>query len=207
MTILIDFVILSILLITFFFIIQYFHHPNFKMDGVFIDPPREIPDIELLDHHGHLFTKAQLKNHWTFLAFGFTHCPMICPTTLDALNKMYLLLQKQVSPHLLPQIVFISIDPKRDTPARLNQFINTYNSNFIGVKTEIAKIKNLEMQFSISLSNMNGNITHPTDILLLNPKSQIQAYFLYPHSPQSMASDYQKILKENALTKSKNASV
>jgi len=167
-------------------------HTNINIDGVYIDQPRDLADFNLLDQHGKPFTKQQLKGHWTLLYYGFTHCPMICPTTLDALNKMYSLLEKQIPKHLLPQIVFITIDPENDTVARLNQFINSYNTHFIAATSNTNK--------TTTATDFNGSKNHNTDILVVNPQVQIQAYFLYPHRPVNMARDYQRIIGQ--VTKS-----
>ncbi len=191
--ILIDLIILGII-ICFFGFIRPFSHPSIKINGVYIENPRDLPDIYLIDQHGNALTKKRLEGHWTLIFFGFTHCPMICPTTLDALNKMYAILNKRISPALLPQVVFISVDPEHDTIERLKQFINKYNSQFIAARTDNDKIKNIEKQLSVPVKNINGSIAHDTDILLVNPKGKVQAYFLYPHYPESMADDYQKIV-------------
>lgn len=175
--ILIDSMILSII-ICFFYFVRPFNHSTIKIDGVLIEYPRDIPNLNLIDHHGKLFNKTQLKGHWTFMFFGFTHCPMICPTTLDALNKMYDILKKQLPPNSLPQIIFISIDPERDSIARLNQYVSAYNSHFIGARMDIKQQQNIEKHFFVSVEKINGNITHNSDILLLNPNALEQPMIL-----------------------------
>jgi len=191
----IDFVILGIIIFGYFALIRPISHPAIKINGIYINKPRDLPEIDLIDHHGKALTKARFKDHWTLVFFGFTHCPMICPTTLDALNKMYAILNARLAPRLLPQVIFITIDPANDSIERLKQFINSYNPQFIGARTDSSKIKNIETQLSITVSKINGNISHNTDILLINPKAQIQAYFPYPHYPEKMAADYQKIVE------------
>jgi protein SCO1/2 len=189
----IDLLILGIV-VSLFFIIKERYSSSVHIDGVYIEKPLKIPEFNLTDNRGHQFTKIQLGGHWTLVFFGFTNCPMICPTTFDALNQMYKLLQRKIPSNLLPQVVFISIDPDRDTIERLNQYVNHYNPHFIGARGDITKIKKFEQQLSISVSNINGSIAHSTDILLLNPKAKIQAYFLYPHRPIKMANDYVQII-------------
>jgi len=189
-------VILLILLCLFVVLVDPFSHPDIKIKGVFLKHPLDISDFHLIDQHGHPFTKTQLQGHWSLLFFGFTHCPMICPTTLDALNKTYALLKKQLPTSLLPRVVFVSIDPEQDTIARLKQYVGSYNTAFVAARTESNNISVLEKAFSISATKQKGVIDHQTDILVLNPKAQIQAYFIYPHSPEIMANDYQTIVKK-----------
>ena len=57
--------------------------------AVLLDTPRKFSEFELTDHHGELFTSAQLKGKWSLLFFGFTHCPDICPTTMATAAKLY----------------------------------------------------------------------------------------------------------------------
>jgi protein SCO1 len=191
--------IFLITIVLFVGYIQPFSHTNIKIDGVFIDPPREVIDFTLINQHGDSFTKSKLKGRWTILFFGFTHCTMVCPTTFDALNKMYFLLEKELPTHLLPQVIFISIDPENDTVERLNQYVSSYNSHFIGARADISKTTLLEKKLSISEGNISGTNNHTTDILLINPQAQIQAYFLYPHRPENMARDYQKIVNAYSI--------
>src|SRR4029079_18623235 len=97
--------------------------------------------------------------------------------------------------NLLPMIVFITIDPENDTIPRLNKYLSLYNPNFIGARADINKTNVLEKQFSIAVSGMNENIIHSTDILILNPNAQIQAYLRFPPKPEAMVSDYLKIIQ------------
>lgn len=188
-------VILLLAIVLSVVVFRPFSNANLNIEGVYLDSPRDIANFYMMDQHGHPFTKSQLSGHWTLLFFGFTHCQMICPATFATLNKMMFLLERQIPARLLPQIVFITIDPEKDTTERLNQYINAYNPHFIGARADTDKTVALQNTLSFSAVNFNGTIDHNTDILLVNPKGQIQAYFLYPHRADRMALDYQSILK------------
>lgn len=192
--IILDLIILSgiILIASHYYSI---YSPNIKISGVYLNKPQEISEFALTDQHGQAFTKNQLHNHWTLLFFGFTHCPMICPTTLDALQKMYTLVEKQLPSESLPQIVFISIDPERDTKERLKEYINRFNPNFIAARTDTNNTKSILKQFSIAVENQSGTFNHSTDVLLINPEAKIQAYFLFPQRPANLAEDYKRIVE------------
>jgi len=192
--ILIDLILLG-MIIFYFGVIRPFHHPNVNINGIYLEHAKNIPPLNLIDHHGKPFTHTSLEGHWTVMFFGFTHCTMVCPLTLNALKKFDALLQKQLPPHLLPMIVFITIDPENDTISRLDKYLSSYNTNFIGLRADVNKTKSLEKQFSITVSGMNENIVHSTDILVLNPKAQIQAYLRFPPKPATMVNDYLEIIK------------
>lgn len=173
-----------------------------KITGTYLSTPTVINDFQLIDNHGKRFTKENLKGRWTMLFFGFTNCGMVCPTTMDALNKMYKKLQQSLPQDKLPQIVLITVDPDRDTIERLNDYVNAFNSNFVGARAEIVDTINLEKQLHIAAAKMqvdgqgvnNYTINHSAEILLINPGGKIQAYLSYPHQPDEMVKDYQLVL-------------
>lgn len=173
-----------------------------SIDGTYLTTPQQISNFALTDNHGKTFTKDNLKGHWTMMFFGFTNCGMVCPTTLDALNKMYQTMQKDMPANQLPQVVFVSVDPDRDTVERINDYMNAFNKNFIGVRAEIAETIALEKQLHIVAAKMQVDgqgknqytINHTAEILLFNPDAQLQALFSYPHEPEQMVKDYKLIL-------------
>jgi protein SCO1/2 len=107
-------------------------------NGTALPSPREIIAFELKSApDGTPFTNTQLKGHWSMLFFGFTHCAMLCPTTLSNLNQFYgNLLAENISQ--MPKIYFISIDPERDSLQR----IATYVTSFIKILREQRVAKN-----------------------------------------------------------------
>src|SRR5438874_12897408 len=83
--ILLDVLLITVLIIYFGFIRP---HTLIKINGVFINSPKDIAEFYFIDNHAKPFTKEQLKGHWTIMFFGFTNCAMVCPTTMNVLNKM-----------------------------------------------------------------------------------------------------------------------
>lgn len=130
--------------------------------------------------------------------FGFTNCEMVCPTTMVELSKMYKKLQQDLPENLLPLVVFISVDPNRDTVEKLNSFVNSFNSHFIGIRADITETIALAKQFHITVSK-NSPVNHNMEVLLLNPSTSIQAYFSYPHQSEQLAADYKLILETQTL--------
>jgi len=93
--------------------------------------PKLLPDFTLVDHNNQPFSNNQLIGKWSVIFFGYTFCPDICPTTLAVLSRI----AKNLQPETLQKIqfIFISIDPKRDSPGRLSEYMPFYHSDFIGV--------------------------------------------------------------------------
>lgn len=102
------------------------------------------PAMRLVDHRGGAFTRDRLPGRWTILFFGYTHCPDYCPATLLALNGAYRQLEHEdagLAGRL--QVVFVSLDPFRDTPAVLADYLAYFNPRFIGATGLPADLKRL----------------------------------------------------------------
>lgn len=174
-----------------------------KINGFYLPVETEIQDFKLTDNHGKSFTKKNLLGQWTLVFFGFTNCPMVCPATLGALDEMYQSLKNKLSTDQLPRIVFISVDPKRDTIERLNEYINGFNPCFIGARADINETQALMKQLRIIALRVEANgggkdrytINHSSEVLVFNPHGKLQAYLSYPHDAQEMSKDYQLILR------------
>lgn len=188
--ILFDVLIISLLIIYFGLLRP---HLDIKINGTYIKTPIDITEFNFIDNHGMPFSKKNLEGHWSMVFFGFTNCEMVCPTTMTELNKMYKSLQQDLPKNQWPHVVFISVDPDRDTVEKLNRFMNSFNSHFIGLRADMAKTRALEKQLHITVAK-NNPISHSMDILLLNPAAQVQAYFPYPHQAGKIAADYKLIL-------------
>lgn len=165
-----------------------------QMGVSIISPPVTLPDVNLLDHEGNPFNTDRLKGRWSLLFFGYTHCPDVCPTTLTNLNQ----LSKQLENKGL-NYVFISLDPKRDTPERLKEYIHYFNPQFIGVSGNKAEIDRLAeavgviYEFEGDTGSERYNVNHYAAILMVDPKGRLRAHILPPHPASKMVSVITKI--------------
>ena len=143
---------------------------------------RALPHFQLVDHNDQSFTPENLTGHWSLVFVGYTYCPDICPTTLAELKNVYPALQK-IPTNFPVQIVLLSVDPKRDTPERLNEYINFFHPDFIAVSGEHAQlfplVRAMGMMYSMSESTDNPNylVDHSSSVVVVNPKAQVVGRF------------------------------
>ena len=163
---------------------------------------RALPDFQLVDHNNQTFTAENLKGHWSLIFVGYTYCPDICPTTLAQLKSIYPELQK-IPTDFPIQVVLLSVDPKRDTPERLNEYINFFHSDFIAISGEHPQlfplVRAMGMMYSMSQSTDDPNylVDHSSSVVVVNPSAQVVGRF----KPEFVAgqlpiSEGQKILAD-----------
>ena len=136
--------------------------------------PKKISDIlkniNLIDHNGIEFNRSSLNEKPSLLFFGFTHCPEICPTTLSQLSEITENLRNPID---LTNIVFITLDPKRDTQDHLKEYIQYFSKNVIAITGQIKEIKKLADNWNvffetIGSSKENYNINHTATVFMLD---------------------------------------
>ncbi|MBF0184848.1 MAG: SCO family protein [Magnetococcales bacterium] len=104
------------------------------LSSAVLPSPRPVQPFTLQDQDEKSFTLDQLRGRWTFLFFGYTHCPDICPMALGVLGDVFRQLQEKAGNHLTnSQVVFVSVDPKRDSAAHIRQYVQFFNPAFKGL--------------------------------------------------------------------------
>lgn len=166
--------------------------------GIFLTPPRPVEDFTLIDQNGQPFNKERWRGKWTFLYFGYTFCPDVCPLTLLELNKM----QKILARENLDQnnaYLFISVDPNRDTPERLGKYAAYFNPRFQGATGTPEQLAGLAEQFGVyykipDAPEGNYTVDHSSTVMLIDPEVRLRAVFT-EDKPEIMAADFRRILE------------
>ena len=155
-------------------------------------------DFRLSDHRGQVRTLADFRGKVVVMFFGYTQCPDICPTALGLMKDLQARLGA-VPPAPTFQVVFISIDPARDTHALLGNYLAAFDPAFVGITgddTELAPLtKDLGVFFqrNDTADKKNYTVDHSAAIYLINPKGQLVALFSPPQAADKMAADYRRI--------------
>ncbi|WP_444895566.1 SCO family protein [Microbulbifer sp. SSSA005] len=158
--------------------------------------PRIIEDIQLLSDDSRDFYTKDFQGKWTLVFFGFTHCPDICPTTLSTLNNFYKTLDE--STRASTDVVLVSVDPSRDKPEQLGQYVRYFNSEFRGITGDFFKLKKFATQLNVpfnkvSLAEGGYTIDHGSQVVLINPRGHYHAFFKAPLDPAKMKLTYRSI--------------
>lgn len=193
-------------LITGIFVSQHISGKNkidsSKFHGTLLEKPRQVEPFALTGIDNTPFANQSLQGKWTIVFFGFTNCGYLCPTTLAELAKMYRILEnKHVKP--LPEIVFVSVDPDRDTLEKLGNYIKGFNPNFYAARGEDSVVSKMTHEMGIAYEKQaaassnepdNYDVQHSGALMLFNPQGELSAFFTTPHQAELLAEDYQLLV-------------
>ena len=153
----------------------------------------DLPEFALLDHTGSAVDQSVFDGYWDLVFFGFTHCPDICPMTLQVLaNARAQMAAEGLEP--LPRIVLVSVDPERDTPDKIAQYVGYFGDQNLGITGELAELRKLTGALGIwfeksALDDNNYAVNHSAAVLLIGPDGVYRAVFSAPHEAESFAHD------------------
>lgn len=157
----------------------------------------------LTDKNEKPFNLQNLKGKWSFVFFGYTHCPDICPTTLHVLKQINKILSKHPQAKKEFQVIFVSVDPERDTPKGLGEYVSFFNKDFIGVTGNSETLLSFARQFSAAYikepAEKSGDylVSHTSSIFLVNPAQKLLASFSPPLVAETITEQYLKIYNMN----------
>jgi protein SCO1/2 len=153
--------------------------------------------LSLTDHTGKLRTLADYKGKVIVLFFGYTHCPDVCPTTMsDLRNVMKQLGDKSDQ----VQVLFVTVDPERDTQEVLSKFVPSFDKRFVGLRGNAEQTKETLKNYKIFMSKVEGksandySIDHSAGMYVFDKTGKIRVYFGYGQKINEMVSDIQKLL-------------
>ena len=148
-----------------------------------IDPPRQLGPYQLTRSDGSALGAAQLRGHWTIVFLGFTHCPDVCPTTLAELAKA----QKSwrsIDPSTRPRLLFVSVDPERDTPAITGDYAKFFDPDTIAASADAGPLADFAatmglVYMKVPLDEGGYSMDHSATLVVLDPQGR-QAGLIRP---------------------------
>ncbi len=159
--------------------------------------PRAIAPFALTASDGSAFDARRLLGRWTFILFGYTNCPDVCPTTLLELRHVRQLLA-DVPATELPAVVLVSVDPARDTPQRLGAYTAHFDPSFVGLTGTEAAVGSLAQSIGVAIEREPEHegsyaVDHTAALFLIDASARVAAVFPTPHQAAAIAADYRAI--------------
>jgi protein SCO1/2 len=161
--------------------------------GTWLAQPRSLAEFHLQDLSGRDFDRSNLHGRPTLLFFGFTHCPDVCPTTLAMLAQL-----QRARPLPGAQVVFVTVDPERDSAASLQVYLGYFDREFIGLRGDEAALAPLLRSLSAIAVRQNlpdGSYTmdHSATLYLIDSAGRLVAVFSPPFSASAIAADLKQL--------------
>ena len=156
-------------------------------------------DFSLLDPDGNVRTMADFKGKAVVMFFGYTQCPDICPTTLTEMQQVMTLMGPQADK---VQVLFVTVDPDRDTAAILKQYVPAFDPRFLGLRpADEAALEKVAKDFKIYYKKVPGTspnsytMDHTAGSYAFDPKGHLRLYIKHAQGPETLAQDLKELLK------------
>lgn len=159
--------------------------------------PHALPPFNLQQSDGTPLIPGELKGHWTLVFLGFTHCPDVCPTTLAQLAQA----QKQwaaLPDASRPRVLFISVDPERDTPDRVGEYAHGFDKDTLAATADVPALETLARSMSLVFAKAPApegapvdqySVDHSTSLAVLDPQARMAGVIVAPLDPKAIAAD------------------
>ena len=154
-----------------------------------------LTEVSLFSHDGKIVNIKDFKDTPTLLFFGFTHCPEVCPTTLSNLLNNIELLEKNKKNY---RVLFVTLDPERDTINNLNDYLQNFNSSVIGLTGELNEINKFAKNWNIYWEKVTEGddytINHTATVFMINKNGNFAGTIAWGESDESIKLKLQKLL-------------
>ena len=156
-------------------------------------------DFSLLDPDGNTKTLADFKGKVVVMFFGYTQCPDICPTTLTEMQQVMTLLGPQSDK---VQVLFVTVDPERDTAAILKQYVPSFDPRFLGLRpADEAALEKVAKDFKIYYKKVPGKspgsytMDHTAGSYAFDPQGRLRLYIKHAQGPETLTHDLKELMK------------
>ena len=154
-------------------------------------------DFRLMDHTGKPRTMADFRGKVVVIFFGYTHCPDVCPTTLSEMRQVMQMLGNDAQ---RLQVLFVTVDPARDTPQLLSKYVPSFHPSFLGMYGDPAATEKVAKDFKILYRISPGKtadtytVDHSAASLVFDPQGRIRLFINYGMGADKIAPDVKKLL-------------
>lgn len=169
-----------------------------REQGAYIFPqPINVTDVPFINEEGQTVGKTDNLGNWSFLFFGYTFCPDVCPTTLAVMQQMWVQLSPEIQAQT--QVVLVSVDTQRDTPEQLKTYMDYFDPSFTAFTSKPASLRSFAAQLNavyakVERKNKQGEtdeklgylMDHSANIAILDPNGNYYGFIKPPFNPKKM---------------------
>jgi protein SCO1 len=166
------------------------------------EPYPPAPEIELNRDNGASFKLSELRGNVVLLFFGYTSCPDVCPTTMAELKQALEELDEDDAKQV--QVLFVTVDPERDTPERVQEYVNHFNSHFIGLSGTEPELAEVWQDYGVFRENVEGNsaagylVNHTARVTLIDRDGNLRLSYAFDTPVDSIVHDLKLLFKEKS---------
>ena len=177
----------------------FFSQPANFRGTTYGEPYPVAPEIELTRANGSDFRLSEARGEVVALFFGYTSCPDICPTTMGELNQA---LEKLGDRSDQVQVLFVTVDPERDTPQRVQQYVNHFNTDFIGLSGSEPELAAVWNEYGVFREIVDGTsaagylVNHTARVTLIDQQGNLRVSFGFDTPVEDVVHDLDLLLKE-----------
>ena len=191
-------VLAIIVVVAALFLLNRNQEPAYAYHGGVFSPARAAAPLDLTDTNGQPFSLDQLKGDVALVYFGYTTCPDVCPTTLTDMQAVKDDLGKDAD---RVKVVMVTIDPERDTQAKLGAYLAFFDPGFIGLRGDADQIEQIKKDYGITVERVEYPdsatkylLNHSALVYLIDPDGNLLLTFPYGTDPSFMAQDVEHVL-------------
>jgi protein SCO1/2 len=192
-------IVLAVALSAGVFVATRLSAPEELRTAFVLPAPAALPEFSLVDQAGNPANADTFRDHWNLVFFGFTHCPDICPATLQILAAARDELAS-TGWQPLPRIVLVSVDPERDTPELMGRYVDYFGAGNLGLTGNLDELLKLTSALGIYFEKQPGDadsyaVDHSAAVLIINPAGEFHALFSGPHVIENFVHDLPLIME------------
>lgn len=168
--------------------------------GVLYDPPQTAFDFQLFTSEDRPVNLSDYRGEIVLLFFGYTSCPDVCPTTLAFLRQVYTDLGDQADG---VQVIYITVDPDRDTPQRVQNYAAIFHPDFVGLSASQAALEPVWQAYGVyrEIDDTSGSaagylVTHSARLYLIDPGGSLLLSYAYGTPPEDILADVRLLLRK-----------
>lgn len=168
--------------------------PAPELNGTVLDEPRPVGHLELVAADGQRVALSEVAGTWTLVFFGFVDCPDVCPATMARLAETY----RDLGEPEGVRVVMVTVDPERDDPQRLQEFVSGFHADFVGLGGSARDVGEAAKSFFIGFNRVGDQLAHTDAVALLDDRARLRAVY-GQSSVRGIGRDLQQLLSGRRL--------